>query len=318
MSQTFINARLDQIEKRFNEVQLLLDLALISIDNEDAYRALCRSAHVLLVSHFEGLYKEICRDVIDDINMNTSFFEVKKNIFNSHCEYFIHTKESDKSVTNIKLRLWEAFKEYPSKLRVEPFLFVDNKNPTPVIVETILGKFGIRNFFKSIEGSDLDLVFEDQKSAINKLRNRLSFYVQKSTNAYPYTVDTSFYNPKIKEDCKKNITLWEDFLNNFLKERHNIIHGNTIGNPNDNESLSKAKIKLEILIYAFIINICSVANPTFLLNEEMQSSLDENQMPSPYDEPEILIDDDSEPAMATIEQKSQLPFLASIVLDLPI
>ena len=279
MSQTFINSRLEQIEKRFNEVQLLLDLASSSIDNEYLYVALCRSAQVLLVSHFEGLYKEICRDVIDDINSNTQFYEVKRDIFNSHCNYFIQSKDSDKSVNNIKLKLWEAFKEHPSKLRSEPFLFVDNKNPAPEIIETILEKFGVNGFFKNIEGSDLDLVFEDQVSDINRLRKRLSIYLTKSTCNYPYTVDTSFYNPQITNDGnkKKHKTLWEDFLNNFLKERHNIIHGNTMGNPNDNESLSKAKVKIEILIYAFIINICSVANPIFLLNEEKENENQERE-----------------------------------------
>lgn len=267
MIQTFINSRFEQIEKRFNEVQILLDLAASSRHNVDLYQALCRSAHVLLVSHFEGLYKEICRDIIDDINMNTKFFEVKKVIFNTHSDFFINNKESDKSVYSIKLRLFEAFKEYPSKLKVEPFLFVDNKNPAPEILETILEKFGVKNFFSSLDGSDLDIVFEDQKSSIKRLRNRLLSYLKIRTLSYPYTVDTSFYHPVIKENQKKTKTLWEDFLNNFLKERHSIIHGNTINNPNDNESLTKAKIKIEILIYAFILNVCSASNPIFMLDE---------------------------------------------------
>ncbi|RLJ72509.1 HEPN domain-containing protein [Pedobacter alluvionis] len=267
MNQTFINSRFEQIEKRFNEVQLLLDLAATSRHNLDTYQALCRSAHVLLVSHFEGLYKEICRDIIDDINMHTNFFEVKKVIFNSHSEYFINNKESEKSINAIKLKLFEAFKEYPSKLRVEPFLFVDNKNPAPEIIETILEKFGIKNFFWSIDGSDLDVVFEDQKSAIERQKTRLLSYLKIRTATYPFTVDRSFYNPIDKSNQSKKVTLWEDFLNNFLKERHNIIHGNTVNNPNDNESLSKAKIKIEILIYAFILNICSAANPIFMLSE---------------------------------------------------
>jgi len=267
MNQTFINSRFEQIEKRFNEVQILLDLAAKSTHNVEMYQALCRSAHVLLVSHFEGLYKEICRDVIDDINMNTKFFEVKKAIFNTHTGFFINNKESEKSVQAIKIKLFEAFKDYPSKLKVEPFLFVDNKNPAPEILETILEKFGVKNFFSSLAGSDLDVVFEDQKSSINRLRNRLLRYVKNRTATYPYTVDISFYNPINKENQKKTKTLWEDFLNNFLKERHSIIHGNTVNNPNDNESLSKAKIKIEILIFAFILNICSNANPIFMASE---------------------------------------------------
>lgn len=267
MNQTFINLRFEQIEKRFKEIEVLLSLAFSHESNLDIYQTLCRSAHVLLVSHFEGLYREICRDIIDDINLNTKFYEVKKIIFSTHCEYYIHSNESAEAINNIKIKLWEAFKEYPSKLKVDPFIFVDNRNPTPQVMETILKKFGVKSFFLGIEGSDLDLVFEDQKSKTQKLRDKLFKYVNSATKNYPYTVDKSFYHPIDKEGKKKNKTLWEDFINTFLKERHNIVHGHILDNPYNHESLSQAKIKLEILLYAFIINLCSAANPVFFLPE---------------------------------------------------
>jgi len=225
--QTFINSRFEQIEKRFGEIQLILDLASSSRGNIDLYQALCRSAHVLLVGHFEGLYKEICRDVIDDINANTSFYQVKNVIFSTHCSYYIHSKESEGSFKLIRDKLFEALKSYPSKLIVDPFLFFDNKNPTPDILETILKKFGVKNFFKVIEGSDLDIVFEDEKTKVIKLRDRLLNYVKKGTVTYPYKLDPSIYHPS-ENVSKSKITLWESFINNFLKERHNIIHGNTL------------------------------------------------------------------------------------------
>ncbi|MBS7565086.1 hypothetical protein KHS38_11785 [Mucilaginibacter sp. Bleaf8] len=270
MTQSYLNLRFEQIDKRFNEIQVLLDFAVKSRHDSDLYQALCRSAHVLLVSHFEGLYKEIVKDVIDDINRNINFHQVKRNIFNTHCNYFLNGTElnlNSKEANNIRIKLYEAFKDYPSKLKAEPFLWVDNKNPAPNIIETLLGKFGTKNFFKSLEGSDLDLVFENQKTMIRRLRDRLKNYVNRGTYSYPYTVDTSFYHPTDKITDKKSNTLWEDFLNNFLLERHNIIHGNTLSNPNDNESLQKSKIKMEILIYAFIINLCSSASPMFFLAE---------------------------------------------------
>ncbi len=267
MSQTFINLRFEQIEKRFNEIDILLNLATLYQSKTDIYQTLCRSAHVLLVSHFEGLYREVCRDVIDDMNFNTNFYEIKKVIFNSYCSYFIHTNETPESANNIKLKLWEAFKNHPSSLKVEPFISVDNRNPTPLILETILKKFGVKNFFWSIDSSDLDIVFEDQKSKTLKLRNRLLKYVRSGTRNYPYTVDSSFYHPIVRENQKKVKTFWEDFINNFLKARHNIVHGHVIDNPNNHEAISQAKIKIEILLYAFIINVCSASNKIFLLPE---------------------------------------------------
>lgn len=92
-------------------------------------------------------------------------------------------------------------------------------------------------------------------------------YTKKSTQTFPYTVDTSIYNPTVKENTKKKRTLWEDFINNFLKERHNIIHGQTLDNPNDHESLLLAKIKIEIIIIAYMINIASHSTPIIFLTE---------------------------------------------------
>jgi hypothetical protein len=267
MSQTFINLRFDQIEKRFNEVELLLKLAEKYLSDFDTYQSLCRSAHVLLISHFEGLYKDISKDIIYDLNSNTHFFEIKKAIFNTHCNYFLNSNDSEKATQKVKEKLWQAFKEYPSQLKFEPFLFVDNKNPTPEIIESILEKFGVKNFFSSIDGSDLDIVFEDQKTKTLKLRNRLLIYLKKGTNNFPYTIDTSIYNPNPKNETKKGKTLWEDFINSFLKERHDIIHGHTLDSPNDHESLSIIKMKIEIVLYAFIINLTSASNPIIFLDK---------------------------------------------------
>lgn len=268
MIQTFINLRFEQIEKRFKEVELLLSLAITYQDDNETYQSLCRSAHVLMVSHIEGLYKDISKDIIDDLNSNTNFDQIKKPIFNSHCSFFIHTIESDKSTLKIQEKLWNAFKDYPTSLKIEPFLFIDNKNPAPQIIETILEKFGVKNFFWSLKDSDLDVVFEDEKKKTQKLHDRLIKYIKKGTMNFPYTVDSSFYNPKTKTGEKKVTTLWEDFLNNFLKERHNIIHGNRLDNPNNHDSLLLSKMKIEILLFAFIINICSISNPLIFLPEK--------------------------------------------------
>ena len=58
-SNTFVSVRLENIEKRFSEVDTLLLLAESNKHEAHIYSALCRSAHVLLVSHVEGIYKDI-------------------------------------------------------------------------------------------------------------------------------------------------------------------------------------------------------------------------------------------------------------------
>jgi len=267
--QTFVGLQFDKMDERFNEIRALAELAAKHLTEPLIYRSLCRSAHVLLVSHFEGIYKDICRDVVDDINTNIKFIEVKKDVFNTYCGYFIQKDEDSKSAQTIRLRLKETLEVYPAKLKVEPFLFTDNKNPAPAIIEAILNKFGINNFFWSIDGSDLDLVFEDQKSDTKRLRKRLWNYTKRNVSNYPYTVSEHFYSPIKKLGKKPSKTLWETFLNEFLKGRHDIIHGDTVSNPISHEDIIDAIIKIEILILAFIINVCSAATPLHALPEHL-------------------------------------------------
>jgi len=265
MTQSYISLRFEQIEKRFSEIELLLNLAKDNYEKVDLYQTLCRSAHVLLISHFEGLYKEICKDILDDINSNTNFSQVPKNILQTHCDYFIQNKSEEKSAHLVRKKLIDAFKDFPSNLKIEPFLFVDNKNPTPTIIEIILERFGIVNFFWSLMDSDLDVVFQNLKRETQRLKNKLFKYVRKTTMYYPYTADKSIYNPIKKIDQPKTKTLWEEFLNNLLKQRHNIVHGHIIDNPINHEALGEAKTKIEILIYVYIINLCSVSNPLIFI-----------------------------------------------------
>jgi hypothetical protein len=118
---------------------------------------------------------------------------------------------------------------------------------------TILGHDGI-------QGSGSDLEFEDQKSDTKRLRKRLWNYTKRNVSNYPYTVSEYFYNPVKKAGKKSSKTLWETFLNEFLKGRHDTVHGDTVSNPISHEDIIDAITKIEILILVFIINVCSSAN----------------------------------------------------------
>lgn len=264
---TFVSSRLDSIESRFYEVETLLNLAKENIAHPRKYITLCRSAHVLLVSHVEGIYKDIVKDVIDDLNLHTSFCNIKGPIFKTHALHFIHINESDSSIEKIKNRLWDAFKIHKTELVLEPFLRSDNKNPTPKIMEEILKKFGENKFFNALAKSRLEVVFENNlKSSINELK-RIKKYTISGVKQFPYSVDKSyFYNfspPTIGKDKKG---LFEEFLNQFLDDRHKIVHGQTLDNPKNDTEILESKIKIEILVYAFVICICHNSNPILLLD----------------------------------------------------
>lgn len=269
MTETFVFSRLDSIEKRFQEVDLLLKFAEENQNDDKIYPTFCRSAHIILVAHFEGAIKEICKDVIDDINYNNTFDAVPSKIFSTFCDYFLikEKKEfSDKGINSLRLKLKDTLGNSKSNLKVEPFLFSVDRNLAPAILEIILERFGSTRFFWSLKNSDLDVVFEDAKTEIEELKKMLRKHICENVDKYPYTVTSSIYKPDITIlEQKSQKTLWEEFIDDVLKERHSIVHGQKLHNPYDHENLHKAKIKIEILIYVFIINLCSIANP--VINE---------------------------------------------------
>lgn len=270
MTDSFLFSRLDSIEKRFQEVDLLLKFAEENQENDKVYPTFCRAAHIILVAHFEGAIKEICKDIIDDINYNNSFDTVPAKVFATYCEYFLvrenNNQFSSKGISTLREKLIAAFGNSRANLKVEPFISTEGRNLAPAIIENILQKFGLKYFFKSLENSDLEVVFEDSKTEIEELKILLKNHIIENIIQYPYTVQKSIYSPdeNIIENVKnkKFKTLWEEFIDDVLKERHSIVHGQTLDNPYNHENLHKAKSKIEILIYVFIINLALISNPT--------------------------------------------------------
>ncbi len=265
-TETFVFSRLESIEERFQEVDLLLRFAEANQNDDKSYSTFCRSAHIILVAHFEGVIKEICRDVIDDINYNNTFDKVPSKIFATYCDYFLvkekNNEFSSKGKNNLREKLLTAFGASRANLNAEPFIFVEGKNLAPAIIDTIFLRFGLKNFFWSLKNSDLDVVFEDSRTEIEQLENLLRNHIRENVIRYPYSVRKSIYTPDENIfSQQKQKTLWEEFIDNFLKERHNIVHGQVINNPYNHENLNKAKIKIKIIIYVFIINLTLISNP---------------------------------------------------------
>lgn len=265
MTESFLFSRLESIDERLHEVELLTNLAEENQKDDDLYSTYCRAAHILLVAHFEGIIKDICKDIIADINYNNNYDTVPDKIFSTFCEYFLikEKKEfTEKNINILRTKLKEIFGNNKSNLRVDPFFYPSNKNLAPEIIETILLRFGKKRFFWSIKNSDIDIVFEDVKTETDILKAKLKTHIKDNILKYPYNVNDSIYNPdsSILEQ-KTEKTLWEEFIDNLLKERHNIVHGQRLDNPYDHYNIKVAKNKIEVLIYVFVINICMVSNP---------------------------------------------------------
>lgn len=265
---SYVYLRLESLQKRFDEIDLILNHASENKDIKELYSTLCRSAQILLVAHFEGAIKDLTKDVLDDYNRSEyKFKDSPKAIKVTFCQYFI--KPSDKNYYDSKMldRLNKTFDNLPVRYEVEPFLYNKNKNPSPHIIENILERFGVSNFFSRIDNSELDVVFQDSKSDMMELRDRLRRHLIETVKSYPYKIDLDLFNISSTK-TKHDDTLWHTFLDTILENRHNIAHGNTLESLDLHVDIEKSKLKIEILIYGFILVLCKCTLPIEKVDEE--------------------------------------------------
>jgi hypothetical protein len=264
---TFAYALVDSVDARWSEINLLIIEAESRSNNIDFYNALCRSISVLMIAQFEGFIKDTARAVIDDINKFSSFKEAPSALKQRFCRSFLE-KENEKGSEELQGRITKLigmFDGLETQFTLEPFLVKDvqdhDKNPSPSVIDRITANFGVRDFFKSINGSDLDSIFSDTSSEIEKLKIKLRDHVILGIEHYPYKLKPINFNIGLNTletnvSSKKVRTLWQDFLDNMMARRHGIAHGSISENPNSIEEIRNSLMKLEILQLAILMVIC--------------------------------------------------------------
>ena len=265
---TFVNLSLISLNIRFKEIDLILEEAQkISETNQNLYSALCRSAQVLLSAHFEGFLKELVKSALDDINHFSNFKSANFDLKKRFCEHFINPsrdeKNSKKTYQKVK-ELIEILDNLDTKFKREHF-YSENSNPKESVLEKIAGQFGIENFFKKLQKSNLDIVFSNTNSDNSTLCQNIKKHLLNSTEKYPYEIDKSIL--EIDEDKPDADNLWSAFLSDLLKRRHDIAHGREIENSVGHEIIESDKTKIEILAYIFTVYICEKTNPVTLDKE---------------------------------------------------
>lgn len=261
---TFLNGGLISLNERLKEVELILNEAKANYEkNQPLYNSLCRAAQVLLTAHFEGYLKDLVKNSLDDINHFSNFkcthFDLKKRF----CEYFFSPFKEEKNSKDNHTRVTEliaVFDALDTKFKKEYFaVYTDNMNPKATVLDKIAEQYGVKKFFEQLKKSNLDLVFSNTNSDNIQMRNKIKEYLLKSTENYPYDIDLAY----LEMDSTKTATdnLWDAFLSELLKRRHDIAHGKEIENSVGHSVIEADKIKIEVLIYAFTSFICVKANP---------------------------------------------------------
>lgn len=260
---TFINTGLVSLNKRFDEVDLILKEAATHFDNnEPLYNALCRSAQVLLSAHFEGYLKDLIKNALDDINSFSSFGSSSLSLQRRLCEHFVINPGEDKTskVNNEKIKkLQDVLTDLNVKFKKEYFSHDANANPKATILDKYAEMFGIKNFFNQLKKSRLDLVFSNTKADNVAVCLEVEQYLLTSTESFPYGAEVLFL--EIDDTKSAALTLWDDFLSGVLKRRHDIAHGRELENSVHYSIIESDVIKIKLLVYAFTLFVCVVANP---------------------------------------------------------
>jgi len=263
---TFVNSGILSLNSRFSEVDLILEEAKINFEkNEKLYNALCRSAQVLLSAHFEGYLKELVRNSLEDINQFSSFKQSNKYLKQCLCEYFLSPNREEKNSKSIHFKvkeLTEVFDNLEIKFKKEYLVSSENKNPKATVLDKIAEQYGVKDFFKKLKSSSLDLIFSNTYPENVERCNQIREYIIEHTQNYPFTISLDYL--EIDKDKIETDNLWEAFLSEMLKRRHNIAHGTEIDNVVGHSIIESDKVKVEILIYAFTSFICIKCNPELI------------------------------------------------------
>ncbi|HLP50822.1 MAG TPA: HEPN domain-containing protein, partial [Chitinophagales bacterium] len=241
---------------------LLEEAEKIAETNESLYNTLCRAAQVLLCAHLEGYVKDLVKNSLEDINHYSDFKSANKFLKRKTCEYFVLLDPEQRTGEKPHAKVTELntlFENSGMKFKKEYFGSDENANPKASVLEKIAKQYGIKDFFTELKKSRLDLVFSNTNSENQILRDSIQSYVLSGTSHYPYTIELEFLeiNPgKISSD-----NLWDAFLSNVLKRRHDIVHGNEMENSTGHTTIETDIVKVQILIYAFTVFICSKCKP---------------------------------------------------------
>ncbi len=239
------------LNERWAEVELLIVKAQEQeSSNNDFYNVLCRTTVILIVAHFEGFVKDVAKAILDDINKFSCFKDTPHPIKTTFCNLFIDIDQSgDYRKVN---KLIQTFDGLDTKFELDPFLFENNKNPSPTIIHKISKRFGINDFFGLLDSSSIGDVFKNGKKENRDLLNALKLHVEDGVKEYPYHLDPSFFDITTVSKKEKE-SMWKTFLDQLLKIRHSIAHGTDFSNALSVTELNDYKQKIQILQYVFAL-----------------------------------------------------------------
>jgi len=255
---SFVEDGLDLLKERMDELIVLLGEAEKHDGHQPKlYFSLCRSIQVLAVSHFEGYLKDLVRNILDDFNNNSEFRNASNDLKFTYCKNFIMPLENGKDNSEKLKELMNVFGDLNAKFESTPFV-KNNKNPKESIINAIAKSFGEDALFKKLNNSDTAYVFSNTDNENKLLRDTIQMKLFIAIKGFPYLKDDSIFAIDISNPVPDKF--WEDFIQNILKERHKIAHGD-MHHSSSHRTIYSDILKMEILLYSITYLLCQRANP---------------------------------------------------------
>ena len=260
---TFVYELLSTTDERWGEIDLLLSMASQESASDDLKDALCRACAVLIVAHFEGFMKESARAIIDDINDNLAFRDAPSQIKRVFCRSFtgaVSATAPTKEENEREKKLIGLLDGLDTKIDSTPFT-AGTSNPRPDVVERICSSLGADKFFALINESRLDVAFSGAVSEMSELLREMREHLLDAVQTFPYKVQPALFemaqpSGKSRSGGGGKATLWEDFLDNLLEQRHVIAHGTSTVNRRSPSEVRQLHIKTQLLMHAALLAMC--------------------------------------------------------------
>lgn len=250
---TFASDFMDKFDARWDEVDVLIQMAEQIGTDDEKYNVLCRAAIVLVVANLEGCLQEIIRCLIDDININNAFSVSSDRMKRTFCGQFIDKDSNgyEKKIT----KMVDLFEHTNIQYTAAPFFYENNKNPKASVIEKYFEEIVDENFWGYITHCSIEKVFENDNEFVSEITEKLSDILIRGVKEFPYSIDTSsiefnLSKSKVSDDC-----LWKTFLNQTLKARHNVAHGISFDNTMSIEEIKNTREKIVILEKLFAVLI---------------------------------------------------------------
>jgi hypothetical protein len=262
---TFAYELISTTDDRWREIPLLLGTAAHQSTSDELRDALCRAATVLIVAHFEGFLKYAAKAIIDDINKYSTFRAAPSQVKRVFCRAFTGTGNSGKGSREDNEReekLINLLEGLDTKVDATPFTG-GTSNPKPDVVERICASFGADNVFSLINESKIDIVFTGTDSEAEDVLKEIRGHLLAGLQAFPYKVRPSLFNMdkptgKSRTGGGRTPTLWEEFVDNLLEQRHVIAHGTSIVNGRSVGEVERNYRKTRLLMHAVLLVMCGM------------------------------------------------------------